>query len=149
MDWVGPGPRPDFRNLDPDALRSILDDPNLVRTKVVALHCGYPYEKKLAAMAYQYANLYVDFSVPMFFHGNLEQILKTFLEFTPHQKLFYGSDAWHTPETFGYDAYLFRRVLKNVLLEFSERFDMSREEIKLLATRILSRNAEEFLKNQH
>ena len=109
------------------------------------LHCSYPYEKKAAIMAYQYSNLYVDLSIPTFFHGNLEHTLMTFLEFTPHQKLFYGSDAWHTPELFGYDAYFFKKALKNALEKISDFYEISEDEIAGLAKRYCLKTQKKFL----
>jgi hypothetical protein len=142
----GPGPRPNLRNIDPDDLRSILDDPELRKTKIVMLHCSYPYEKKAAVMTYQYSNLFVDLSIPTFFHGNLSQTLMTYLEFTPHKKIFYGSDAWHTPELFAYDSYFFKKELKNTLSKLSHRYEMTEEDVIVLSRKILSENAKEFLK---
>ena len=141
----GPGPRPDLRNIDPDGLRSILNDPALRDTNIVMLHCAYPFEKKAAVMAYQYSNLFVDLSIPTFFHGNLEQVLMTYLEFTPHQKLFYGSDAWHTPELFAYDLYYFKEKLQNALLTLSKNYGVVEEDCLNIATSILSNNAQTFL----
>ena len=142
----GPGPRPNSRNLDPDGLRSILDDPNMRNTRIVILHCGYPHTEKAAIMGYQYSNFYIDLSVPIFFHGYLERSLMTLLQFTPHQKLFYGSDAYHTPETYAFDAYFFKKTLKNVLTQLSARYNISEEESQRLCHRIFFENARDFLK---
>jgi len=142
----GPSPRPDSRNLDPDGLRSILDDPNMRKTRIVILHCGYPHTEKAAIMGYQYSNFYIDLSVPIFFHGYLERCLITLLQFTPHQKLFYGSDAYHTPETYAFDAYFFKKTIKNVLTRLKNRYNMPEEEMKTICTRIFHENAKSFLK---
>ncbi len=141
----GPGPRPDSRNLDPDGFRIILDDPAMRKTRIVILHCGYPYTEKAAIMGYQYPNFYIDLSIPKFFGGYLNRCLMTLLQITPHQKLFYGSDAYHTPETYAFDAYFFKKNLKNVLMQLKKRYSITDDEINTIYRRILYENAKEFL----
>ena len=70
----------------------------------------------------------------------------TYLEFTPHQKIFYGSDAWHTAELFAFDAYFFRKALSNTLQKLSDRYDLSHGENVELAKKVLLDNAKNFLK---
>jgi len=140
-----PGRYPDLRNSNPTNLYPILVDDEIVKTKIVMLHGSYPYYREAAIMTHMFGNLYIEFSPLVFYHGDLKETLRIFLEFVPAHKILYGSDSFCTPELFGYNAWLIRRILSEVLEDFREKHGWTKEECMQAAEMIMNRNAKEVL----
>lgn len=126
---------------NPTLLYELLMDDDMKRTKVVLLHTGYPFVEEAALMAAQFPNVYIDISVLLLFHGAYKQSLKTILEFVPHQKILYSSDAITFPELYAYHGWFIKSTLKEILTEFITSHGWNEERCMEVAEMILNGNA--------
>jgi predicted TIM-barrel fold metal-dependent hydrolase len=132
---------------NPLQLSTILEHEEVrTKTKIILLHTGYPFHAQTAIMAYKHPNVYAEVSWLMGWPEIYRDILKTFLEITPSQKILYGSDATGVVERFGWCAWLFRKLLTEVLEQFIQKDGWSQEECLEVSKRILNENAKNILR---
>jgi hypothetical protein len=139
----GPGPNPDLANANPVELYKTLKDDDVKKTKIVLLHRGFPFVDETSALASQFANVYLDISIPMFYHGVFKKSLETVLEFVPPQKILYGSDAFNLPELLSYNAWFTKKELNKILLEYSSLRGWTEDKCLEVANMIFYKNAKE------
>jgi len=112
---VGDAPGLLWTNASPVNLEPIFADPALGRPKVIVLHGGFPANNLVGWYAATYANVYVDYSwLPMLSDVVLDRCLDEWLDYVPHNKILFGTDAW-SPELFYAGTRAARDVLAGVL----------------------------------
>jgi len=143
-------PSIDLRNANPVLLYSLFYNPRVRKalTRVVMLHSGYPFHGTAAAIVSQFPNAFIDLSFFTGLRGVTEEVLKTFIELCPHNKILYGSDSSTVPERLGWCAYNIRESMAYVLKDFRERHGWSKETSNEIANKILNQNTKEVLKPQ-
>ncbi len=141
-------PSIDMRNANPEYLYSLFYNPRIRKAlpRVVMLHAGYPFHGVAAAIISQFPNAFVDLSFFTGLRGVTEEVLRTFVELAPHDKILYGSDASTVPERLGWCASNIRKSLNYVLTDFGERYCWSVETRNEVARKILNQNAKDVLK---
>ncbi|KAL1914320.1 uncharacterized protein VTP21DRAFT_9013 [Calcarisporiella thermophila] len=132
----------DLIEANPLLLRSILDDPELGKAKIVCLHV-YPYAREAAYLASVYPNVYVDFglSIPLTSHFGQRQILRELMELAPICKILFSSDGHYHPESFYFGAVWSRGALSDVLIESISSGELTESEAFDVAQDILFNNA--------
>ena len=119
--YGGPMPGIDLRNSNPLNLhgtdRSILFDEELKYAKIVILHAGYPFYKELAFLVQEFRlNCYADLSLVLAWNTlAVEQTYEAFFEYSPPQKLLYGSDAYYLAELIPFCVYNAKKATTRVL----------------------------------
>jgi predicted TIM-barrel fold metal-dependent hydrolase len=137
----GPGSHLRLLNNDPAQLQSLLEDPNNRATRVVLLHGAYPYTSHAAVLAWNYPQVWLDFSVlPTLFGASLARWLEEWIELLPRNKLLYGSDA-SSPEEYYTAAVNGRRQLGVALDNLCRSGTLSLSSAIDIAEHICHRNA--------
>jgi predicted TIM-barrel fold metal-dependent hydrolase len=141
-------PSIDMRNANPELLYSLFYNPRVrkAQTRIVMLHCGYPFHNVAAAIVSQFPNAFIDLSFFTGLRGVTEEVLRTFVELAPHDKILYGSDASTVPERLGWCACNIRESLSYVLSDFKERYGWPSETVSEIASKILNQNTKEVLR---
>jgi predicted TIM-barrel fold metal-dependent hydrolase len=139
----GPGSRLRLANNEPSQLQPLLDDAHNLRTRVVLLHGAYPFISQAAVLAWNYPQVWLDFSVlPTLFGPTLARWLAEWIELLPANKLLFGSDA-SSPEEYYSAAVNGRRQLGVALDDLSRAGTLSHATALDVAERICFRNAVE------
>jgi predicted TIM-barrel fold metal-dependent hydrolase len=137
----GPGSNLRLANNDPSLLQPLLSDADFRATRVVLLHGGYPFVGEAGALAWQYPQVYLDFSVlPTLFAGTLARWLEEWIELLPANKLLFGSDA-SSPEEYWTAAVNGRRQIGAALRNLVNGGTLTRPDAAHLAERICHANA--------
>jgi len=141
-------PSIDLRNANPELLYSLFYNPRVRKalTRVVMLHTGYPFHGVAAAIISQFPNAFIDLSFFTGLRGVTEEVLRTFIELAPHDKILFGSDSSTVPERLGWCAYNIRESLFKVLSDFTDRYGWNADNKKEIARKILNTNAKDVLK---
>lgn len=114
---VGDAPGLLWTNASPVNLEPLFADPTLGRPKIIVLHGGFPANTLVGWYAATYANVYVDYSwLPMLSDVILDRCLDEWLDYVPHNKILFGTDAW-SPELF----YAGTRAARDILARVLER----------------------------
>jgi hypothetical protein len=136
-----PGSHLRLANNDPTQLQSLLEAPNNRATRVVLLHGAYPYTSHAAVLAWNYPQVWLDFSVlPTLFGTSLARWLEEWIELLPRNKLLFGSDA-SSPEEYYTAAVNGRRQLGVALDNLSRTGTLSLNSAIDVAEHICHRNA--------
>jgi predicted TIM-barrel fold metal-dependent hydrolase len=137
----GPSSHLQLQNNDPTLLQPLLSDPANGATRVVLLHGGYPYISHAGALAWQYPQVYLDFSVlPTLYTVPLARWLEEWIELLPRNKILFGTDA-SSPEEYYTAAVNARRQLGVALDHLLSGGALTRPEAADLADRICHQNA--------
>ncbi len=129
---VHPGLRWDFN--DPRGLYETVTDRDVLAagTRFILLHAGYPQHHAVGALLSQFPSVFADISFFSHQPGSLEDILRVLLGFAPFGKILHGSD-WSSPEEIGYAVDNVRRVLADVLRDYSDVYGWSATDIERIA----------------
>jgi hypothetical protein len=139
----GPGSRLRLANNEPSQLQPLLDDAHNSGTRVVLLHGAYPFISQAAVLAWNYPQVWLDFSVlPTLFGPTLARWLVEWIELLPANKLLFGSDA-SSPEEYYTAVVNGRRQLGVALDDLSRAGTLSHSTALYVAERICFRNAVE------
>lgn len=112
---VGDAPGLPWTDTSPVNLEPLFADPALGRPKVIVLQCGFPANTLVGWYASTYANVYVDYSwLPMLSDVILDRCLDEWLDYLPHNKILFGTDAWSL-ELFYAGTCAARDILSRVL----------------------------------
>jgi predicted TIM-barrel fold metal-dependent hydrolase len=132
----------DLLQANPLLLRPILEDPAHAGVRLVLLHMAYPYCREAAFMAALWPQVFVDLSeMPVFLGpGSIPPLLEI-LALAPASKLLYGSDVGALPELFALAAEWTRAALGEALGWLVARGELTSDEARGAARRILSENA--------
>ncbi len=85
---------------------------------LMLLHC-YPYHREAGYLAQIYPHVYCDVGLALNFTGaRAPAVVAESLELTPFGKALYSSDAFGLPELHYLGAVVFRRVLRQVLVDW-------------------------------
>jgi predicted TIM-barrel fold metal-dependent hydrolase len=145
-------PQPMF-NGDPALLDPILWQPDLLNTKVILLHGGYPYTREAGFMAFRGGDvpkLFLDISViPWWHYGSphsLVPILKEWLGMGLAPKMLYGSDSLD-PVTMWMGAINAREALYLALKDLVDSGMIDQDQAVMMAQMILHDNARNLYKD--
>lgn len=112
---VGDAPGLLWTGASPVNLEPLFADPALGRPKIIVLHAGFPANNLVGWYASTYANVFVDYSwLPMLSDVILDRCLDEWLDYVPHSKILFGTDAW-SPELFYAGTRAAREILARVL----------------------------------
>jgi uncharacterized protein len=111
---------------------------------VVMLHGSYPYTRKAAVLATTYPNAYVDvsYAIPFLTSHELYSVTHQALGAAPSSRVLYSSDAVGIPEQHWLGAVRGRRALGAAVGDLVTLGDISADQGRELAERVLHQNAE-------
>jgi len=144
---AGAGSYFDVRGVNPLLLESVLDDPQLRRTKFVMIHGGWPYVREMAALLTK-PNAYLDFSQQSLAiePATMAGWLREWLEFVP-EKVMFATDAYPSSNEMGWEesgwmaARAGRQALAIALTGMLRDGEISRSRASQLARMVLRENA--------
>jgi predicted TIM-barrel fold metal-dependent hydrolase len=132
---------------NPLLLESVLNDPDLDKTRFVLLHGGWPFEHQVTALLMK-PNLYLDFSQQSLLIDPplLAGTLREWLSFEP-EKVLFATDAYPFSEQLGWEeaawtaAQRGREALGIALTRMLREGSISRDRAKELAHMVMRENA--------
>jgi len=144
---AGAGSYFDVRGVNPLLLESVLNDPELRKTKFVMIHGGWPYIREIAALLTR-PNAYLDFSQQSLelTSATLAKSLREWLEFVP-EKVLFATDAYPYSNEMGWEesgwmaARAGRQALAIALTGMMRDGEISRPRASELARMVLRENA--------
>ena len=133
---------------NPLLLESVLNDPDLRKTKFVMLHGGWPFTREITALLTK-PNAWLDFSSQSLAltPATLAGILREWLEYVP-EKVLFATDAYPDSAEMGWEesgwiaARAGRRALAIALTEMLRSGEITRERGSQLARMVLRDNAQ-------
>lgn len=130
-------------NVNPALLTPFLNQDEIGDTKIVLIHCGYPYSTEAGYLTSVYPLVWTDLSlmIPWASYGIAHRIEQV-LESAPTEKVLYGSDGINVPEIAWIGALVGRRGLGQALAAISAAGYLTAGEIDEVAADILHRNAQ-------
>ncbi len=140
-----------LQNNDPANLHPFMVNEELKNTKIVILHAGYPDYRKAAVLPLQSyytgsGNMYIDLSFMIFYPAAWRDALRTIIQFSPIDRILFGSDSFGYIERLGCSAWWGRRLLTDVLQEFATKYGWTEEACESAARMILNENARKILR---
>ena len=144
---LGSAPELDLYLANPILLQNILADEELIKTKVVIVHAGYPFSTEAGYLVSVYPNLYCDFSaINPYFGIALKKAILNILEFCPADRIMFGSDGVIVPETYwmGYTQGV--KILGDALDELVANDWITVAEAIEFGEKILYKNAKDIYK---
>lgn len=144
---AGAGSYFDVGGANPLLLESVLNDPQLRKTKFVMVHGGWPFTREITALL-QKPNAYVDFSAQdlLLAPATLADTLRQWLEFVP-EKVLFGTDAYPYSNELGWEesgwiaANNGREALARALTGMVRDGEISRSRASELGRMVLRDNA--------
>ena len=132
---------------NPLLLESVLNDPDLRKTKFVMLHGGWPFTREITALLTK-PNAWLDFSSLdlTLSAATLAGILREWLEYVP-EKVLFATDAYPYLPEMGWEesgwiaAHTGRRALAMALTEMLRSGEITRQRASQLARMVLRDNA--------
>jgi hypothetical protein len=130
-------------NVNPILMTPFLNLDEIHDTKLVLIHCGYPYSTEAGYLTSIYPLVWTDLSlmIPWASYGialRIEQVLES----APTGKVLYGSDAINIPELNWLGALVGRKGLAQALGSIAAAGYLNLAEVDEVAADILHRNAE-------
>jgi len=133
--------------VNPLLLESVLNDPDLRKTKFVMLHGGWPFTREITALLSK-PNLWLDYSSQSLAltPATLAGILREWLEFVP-EKVLFATDAYPYSTEMGWEeggwigAHAGRQALAIALTEMLRSGEITRDRASQLARMVLRDNA--------
>ena len=144
---AGAGGYFDVGGVNPLLLESVLNDPDLRKTRFVMLHGGWPFIREIAALLTK-PNAYLDFSQQnlMLPPATLAVSLREWLEIAP-EKVLFASDAYPYIPEMGWEesgwmaARTSREALAVALTGMIRDGEITRERASALAKMVMAENA--------
>lgn len=144
---AGAGSYFDVAGANPLKLESVLDDPDLRKTRFVMLHGGWPFTREITALL-QKPNAYLDYSNQdlLLPPTTLAATIREWLEFVP-EKVLFGTDAYPYSDQLGWEESGFiaartgRHALAIALTGMMRDGEISRDRALELARMVLRDNA--------
>ncbi len=144
---AGAGSYFDVGGANPLLLESVLNDPELRKTKFVMLHGGWPFNREVTALL-QKPNAYLDYSMQGLLRtpSALSESLREWLEWVP-EKVLFATDAYPYADELGWEesgwigAKRGREALAIALTEMVRDGEISRDRAFELARMVLRENA--------
>src|SRR5262249_11684856 len=132
----------DLVRANPVLLRTVLEDPRWLQTRLVLLHMAYPYTREAAFMTAVWPQVHLDLSLalPFLGPGALFPLLEI-LSLAPYSKLMYGSDVSGLPELFALAAEWAQTTLGEALGWLVERDGLDEHAAAAAGRAILSDSA--------
>jgi predicted TIM-barrel fold metal-dependent hydrolase len=132
---------------NPLLLESVLDDPELRKTRFVMLHAGWPFTREITPLL-EKPNAYLDFSAQDLLQtpASLAADLRQWLEWVP-EKVLFGTDAYPYSDQLGWEesgwiaARTARQALALALTGMIRDGEISRDRALELARMVLRENA--------
>ncbi|PWU06408.1 MAG: amidohydrolase [Terriglobia bacterium] len=144
---AGAGGYFDVAGANPLLLESVLEDPELRKTRLVMLHGGWPFVREITALL-QKPNAYLDFSEQSLLlpPTTLAGSIREWLEYVP-EKVLFATDAYPYSDQLGWEesgwiaARNGRQALALALTGMMRAGEISRERALELARMVLRENA--------
>jgi uncharacterized protein len=144
---AGAGSYFEVRGANPLLLESVLNDPELRKTKFVMVHGGWPFNHEITPLL-EKPNAYLDISAQtlLLTPATLARSLREWLEWTP-EKVLFGTDAYPYSDGLGWEesgwlaARRGREALAIALTAMLRNGEISRERALELARMVLRENA--------
>lgn len=144
---AGAGSYFDVQGTNPLHLESVLNDPELRKTKFVMIHGGWPYTREITALLAK-PNAYLDYSEQslLLTPATLAVTLREWLEYVP-EKVMFGTDAYPYSDELGWEesgwlaAHKGREALTLALSGMMRDGEISRDRALELANMVLRENA--------
>jgi len=132
---------------NPLLLESVLEDPELRKTRFVMLHAGWPFTREITALL-EKPNAYLDFSAQDLLQtpASLAADMRQWLEWVP-EKVLFGTDAYPYSDQLGWEesgwiaARSGRQALALALTGMMRDGEISRDRALELARLVLRENA--------
>jgi predicted TIM-barrel fold metal-dependent hydrolase len=132
---------------NPLLLESVLEDPELRKTRFVMLHAGWPFTREITALL-EKPNAYLDFSAQDLLQApaSLAADMRQWLEWVP-EKILFGTDAYPYSDQLGWEesgwiaARTARQALALALTGMMRDGEISRDRALELARMVLRENA--------
>jgi uncharacterized protein len=113
------------------------------QTKFVLIHGGFPWLEETAALAHNYANVFVDLSwLPMVSTSAAERALTTLIEIGATNRVTWGGDTWFVIDSYA-GLLAMRSILDTVLSAKLASGYLTEARAKRIAEQVLHANAEE------
>jgi uncharacterized protein len=128
---------------NPILMAPFLEQDDVLQTKLVLIHCGYPYSTEAGYLTSVFPLVWTDLSlmIPWASFGIALRIGQV-LESAPTDKVLFGTDAITLPEMNWLATMVGRRGLSRALAAVAEAGYLTRPEVDEVAADILHRNAE-------
>ncbi|KAL3676808.1 hypothetical protein R1sor_026756 [Riccia sorocarpa] len=138
----------DLQLANPLLLRSVLEDPEFERARIVFLHASYPYMRQAAYLSSIYPQVYLDFglAIPKLSKRGMKAAVAELLELAPINKVMFSTDACGFPESYYLGAKLARTIVADVLCDSVEDGDLTLNEAIEAAQNMLRSNSLSFYK---
>jgi uncharacterized protein len=144
---AGAGSYFDVAGVNPLNLESVLNDPDLRKTKIVMVHGGWPFTREIGALLTK-PNAYLDFSAQDLSQtpATLAATIREWLEFVP-EKVMFGTDAYPYLPEMGWEesgwiaARTGRQALAIALTGMLRDGEITRSRASELARMVLRENA--------
>lgn len=144
---AGAGSYFDVAGANPLNLESVLNDPDLRKTKIVMVHGGWPFTREIGALLTK-PNAYLDFSAQDLAQtpATLAATIREWLEFVP-EKVMFGTDAYPYLPEMGWEesgwiaARTGRQALAVALTGMVRDGEITRSRASELARMVLRENA--------
>ena len=144
---AGAGSYFEVNGANPLQLESVLNDPELRKTRFVMVHGGWPFTREITALLYK-PNAYLDFSAQSLSlePATLAGIIREWLEYVP-EKVMFGTDAYPYSNEMGWEesgviaARTGRQALAIALTGMLRDGEISRARASELARMVLRENA--------
>ena len=130
---------------NPLLLKPILQDEEIKEQPIVLVHGGYPYTFETGYLCAMYPNVYCDVSefVP-FVPLGMSKGIADIMDMCPLNKIMYGSDAFMIPEFNWFGAKVFKRKLKDLLMDITDQGILDHEYAFDVAEMMTYKNAANF-----
>jgi hypothetical protein len=144
---AGAGSYFDIAGANPLRLESVLDDPDLRKTRFVMIHGGWPFTREITALL-QKPNAWLDYSSQdlLLTPATLAGTLREWLEWVP-EKILFGTDAYPYSDQLGWEesgwmaSRTGRQALAIALTAMIRDNEISRDRALELARMVLRENA--------
>lgn len=112
-------------------------------TKFVLFHGGYPWLQDVCALTHNFTNVYIDVCwLPIISTTAARRFLSEIIEVSTMDKITWGCDTWTSEESYGALLAL-RQVLRDVLMGKINSKYLNLSAAKVIADRIMFKNAED------
>ncbi|MBQ9047319.1 MAG: amidohydrolase family protein [Solobacterium sp.] len=133
---------PGVHKHDPALLAPFLLDGRHENADIVMLHGGFPYTRQAALMAYNFPNIYIDFSQTLPWQGmGFAAMLKEVIGQAPHNRIMLGSGQHGAFEAAWAASKASKTALARIMEELVDDGLISEERAVRSARQILSENA--------
>jgi len=129
---------------NPLRLKAFLMQEEVLKTKVILIHGGFPYTTEAAWLSSVFHNVYFELSTPFpptYMPALSKRRILDVLEMVPASRVLYGSDSIEIPELHWLAAKITKRSLGEALEELLSSGVISEKDARRIGGDVLSKNA--------